>query len=158
MSVLIDLFKALTTELATQLTPVVVERRYMPRVDAGDLASLKVSVYLSGTEREEIARGVVNMERHTFGIAVQQAVSEQVATDTAGHAVLDGIDNLVSGDAVINQMETIKSLWRASGAMRDKLLANCRFLEMVHEPPYESIHLITMGVYTSILDVTYQTT
>lgn len=157
MSVLIDLFKGLTTELRTQLSPLTIDRRYMPRIDVEDLDTLKISIYIEATEREEIARAGIDLERHTFGIAVQKAVGTQVANDTDGNPVLDGIDNLAAGDAVMNIMEQIKALWRLGGPLRDKPTVGCKFLEMVHEPPYEPLHLLRMGIYTSILDVTYQT-
>lgn len=155
MSILVDLFKGLTEELATVLNPVSVERRYMPRQDLEDLDSMKISVFIMGAEHEELARDIASADRFSFGIAVQKAVGPQVAVDSNGDPVLDGIDNLAAGDAVLNQIEAIKDLWRPGGSLRNKPIAGCTFIEFISEPVYESIHLVMQGIFTGVLDVTY---
>ena len=158
MSVVIDLFQGLHDELSTRLAPLVIERRYMPRRDGADLDELKIALYMESTVRQEIVRDVVDAESYTFGIAVQLTAAEQVEFDDNGEPVYDGIDNLERGDAVINQMEAIKDLWRAGGELRNLEIAKCTFAEFSHDPIYEPYHLAIMGVYSSILDVTYQLT
>lgn len=155
MSVLVDLFKGLTEELQAALSPLSVERRYMPRQDLEDLGDMKISVFIMGAEHNEIARGVVAQERFSFGIAVQKAVGDQVPVDINGDPVLDGIDNLAAGDEVLNKLEQIKDLWRPGGSLRNKPIANCTFVEFISEPVYESIHLVMQGIFTGVLDVTY---
>lgn len=154
MSVMIDLFRDLTTRLSAELGATV-DRRYMPRNNVEDLDTTKISIYIEATEREEVARQI-DVERFTFGIAVQRAVGDSIALDSNSQPVLDGIDNLAVGDEVLNRMEDIKDLFRADGVLRFEQIAGCSFLEMVHEPPYEPIALLAMGIYTAILDVTYQ--
>ena len=154
MSVLIELFKGLQTELQTALAKTV-DRRYMPRRNIEDLDVLRISIYIEATEREELGRQV-DVERYTYGIAVQKAAGPSVEFDSDGQPVVDGVDNIAFGDEVLNQMEAVKDLFRKDGALRFKVIAGCTFQEMVHEPPYEPLHLLTMGIYTSILDITYQ--
>lgn len=161
MSTPIDLWKALTSEIDTRFPDDHVKRRYMPLNNSADLQELKISVYFENNQHEEIGRFAVTRD-YTFGIAVQKAVSiEQTDIDGDGEEVLDGIDNLAFGDAVLEKVELIKSLWLPSngvlpdGELRSLKLAGCVFSELVHEPVYESIHLITKGVYTAIVDVTY---
>jgi len=155
VSILVDLFQGLTLELQTALSPVIVERRYMPRRDLEDLDQMKISVFVMAAEHEEITRDILTAERFSFGIAVQQAVGPQVPVDFDGNPVLDGIDNLAAGDAVLNQLEAIKDLWRPGGSLRNKPIAGCTFLEFISEPVYESIHLVMQGIFTGVLDVTY---
>jgi hypothetical protein len=155
VSTLVDLFQGLTLELQTALSPVLVERRYMPRHDLEDLQEMKISVFVMAAEHEEITRDIVSAERFSFGIAVQKAVGDQVPVDVNGNPVLDGIDNLAAGDAVLNQLEAIKDLWRPGGSLRNKPIAKCTFLEFISEPVYESIHLVMQGIFTGVLDVTY---
>lgn len=156
MSVIIDLFQALHERLG-ELVPGI-ERRYMPRRDATELVSLKTCIYLESTERQEIVRDVVDAENYTFGIAVQRSAFavDQAEVDTDGNPVFDGIDNLAFGDEVLNKMEEIKDFWRAGGILRNEIIARCRFIEMIHDPVYEPYHLGLMGVFSAILDVTYQ--
>lgn len=158
MSVCVDLFKTLHQELKTLLPGITVERRYMPRVDGFDLENLRVSVYIESSEMDKIARGSVDTDTYTFGIAVQKLALPQVANDSNGDPVLDGIDNLAGGDDVIDQVEDIKSFWRAGGSLENKKLAGCTFMELQHDPVYEPIHLATYGIFSSIIDVTYQLT
>ena len=116
---------------------------------------MKISIFIMGAEHEEITRDILTAERFSFGIAVQKTVGEQVAVDINGDPVIDGIDNLASGDEVINQLEAIKDLWRPGGSLRNKPIAGCTFLEFISEPVYESIHLVMQGIFTGVLDVTY---
>ncbi len=99
---------------------------------------------------------VVDTNDVTFGIAVQQVVAAPTVNDTDGNPVKDGVDNLAHGDQVLNIVEEIKDLWRAGGALREKNIASYSFKEMVHDPIYEPIHLMTIGVFTAIIDVTYE--
>jgi hypothetical protein len=153
----VDLFIALHRELETRLAPIPVERRYMPRVDSNGLDILRVAVYMEATENEEITRGF-GLDRWTFGIAVQKSFGNSGAVDCEGDPVLDGIDNLAQGDEVISQMELIKDLWRDGGELRDLRLAGHSFIELVHDPVYEPVHLLYYDVFSSIIDVTYQST
>ena len=155
MSTLIELFKGITTELMHQLPYDSIARRYMPRNNVADLQSLKIAVYVEDNQHEYLGREVLG-RTYTFGIAVQQAVNlTQTTIDGDGQEVSDGTDNLTFGDTVLEKVEEIKSLWFPGGSLRDKPIAGCIFSELVHEPVYESIHLVTMGVYTAIVDVTY---
>ena len=155
MSNLVDLAKGVTAELKVLLAPIQVDRRYMPRTDVADLDDMKIGVYIEGSESDEIARGAATTKRHTLGIAVQQAITPQVPIDADGNPVLDGIDDLSVGDRVLNIIEQIKGYWLPNGVLRDKMIAECQYLEQTHEPVYEVMHLISMGVYTAIIDVTY---
>lgn len=154
-SVFVELHKQLTSELKLALPDRDIKRRYMPLLSQADLETVKISVYQESYDRQEIGRSI-DADIYSFGIAVQKAAEGGAAIDGAGNPVLAGIDNLEDGDAVMDLAEQIKDLWRSNGALRDKHLAGCRFVEFTHDPPYEPLHLLTMGVYSSIIDVSYQ--
>jgi hypothetical protein len=166
MSALItDLHKALVAELGTLLDPVPVQRRYMPLKHPKQLQEPCISVYLAARESDVVARSISTKEI-TFGVAIQKAVADQTASiDGNGELILDGIDNLEDGDSVLELVEQVVDLWGCDpedevahptqGKLREKSLAGCTFKELTNDPPYEPLHLLQAGVYSSIIDVTY---
>lgn len=153
---IVALFKGLLNELKLALPALPFERRYMPYVEAKELDELKISVFLETTEDGKLGRTDVDTQSITFGVSVQQYVAAPSDTDDDGNPVLNGVDNLSHSDAILNTVEQIKDLWRTGGALREKNIAGFSFKEMVHDPVYEPIHLMSIGVFTAIIDVTYE--
>lgn len=158
-SPLVTLFKELLVQINAELPDLGTKRRYMPYIKAEELGDdIKVSLFLETNEDGKLGRSDVDTHLVTFGISVQQLVARPSDDDADGQPVLDGVDNLAHGDAVLNIVEQIKDLWRTGGALRERDIANYSFKEMVHDPIYEPIHLMSIGVFTSIIDVTYELT
>lgn len=155
---LVTLFKELLVQMKVALPLLSIERRYMPYIDAAELDGVKVSLFLETNEDGKLGRSDVDTHLVTFGIAVQQVVAPPSVNDADNNPVKDGVDNLAHGDAVLNIVEQIKDLWRTGGALQERDIAGYSFKEMVHDPIYEPIHLMSIGVFTSIIDVTYELT
>ena len=155
-SPLVALFKELLVQMKLALPSLDIERRYMPYIEAAELDGIKVSVFLETTEDGKLGRSDVDTQLITFGISVQQVVAEPSVDDADNEPVRNGVDNLAHGDMVLNTVELIKDNWRSGGPLRDLSIAGYSFKEMVHDPVYEPIHLMSIGVFTSIIDVTYE--
>jgi hypothetical protein len=153
---IVALFKGLQAAIDEELPGLKIERRYMPYVNGKDLEEMKVSLFMETTEDGKLGRSDVDTQRITFGIAVQQLVDTPRDTDDDGNPVMDGVDSLSHSDKLMNEVEILKDLWRTGGALRERNIAGFAFNEMVHDPVYEPLHLMTIGVLTAIIDVTYE--
>lgn len=98
---------------------------------------------------------------HTIEIAFQQAVPG-IPTSGDGYADFDAIDNTEFGDSILDLVEKIKSLWRPEveaadeGRLRNETLAACQFINLEHDPVYEAVPLVRLGIMTVILAITYR--
>jgi hypothetical protein len=159
----VNLFKGLQAELRAieslreWIEPEDIQRRYAPLLRFEEFKGKpKVSIYIEQNTQRDIARNIWSA-LFTFGVAIQIPAADQVEYDNDGNAVLGGIDNLAAGDDAFNLANTIKALWQPDGALFEKQIAGCSFVSVEHDPPYEPLHLMRQGIYSAILDVTYQT-
>jgi len=139
---------ALRDAIATQVTALVSlpsgtisEARRVPRVDAQEIEDLHLVYFIAALDFETFARGIDRSE-FTIGLAIQK------------HLPGNDVESL---DALILLVESIKALWHPSGSLRETALANFSFKSLAHAEPYNAIHLLEYGVFTSILELTYQT-
>lgn len=117
------------------------EARRVPRVDAQEVEALHLVYFIADLDHETFARSLDRSE-FTIGLAVQQ------------HLPGNDVESL---DALIILVESIKELWQPSGALREMYLANFSFKSLRHAEIYNAVHLLDYGVFTSILELTYQT-
>lgn len=160
----------LTTELQSQLTAItslVIERRLTPRLDRAEFHDSKVylGVYVGSAGWEIFARQVDKQEWEIL-LGIQAAVPKPDANASGnpfGAVTTSARDPVAWGDSVFEIVEKIKDLWRAedeagnpAGPLRSKLIANCDFLGLVHDPVYVPDHLLELGIMTSIVSLRYK--
>lgn len=140
--------------------------RYLPRTDRNRLDRLHVSFYLAATKPEYFASGRQGDEDdHVIEIAFLQAVPA-VPTGPNGIPDIHAVDNTVFGDQMLGLVEQIKSLWRPDedpyeedesvGRLRNKTLAGCQFISLVHDPVIEPGPLLKHGVLAIVLAAKYR--
>jgi len=140
----VQLREGLKTRVQSLLTlpdDTVVESRRIPRVSADDLEDLHLIFFLLDLDSEVTTRGFDAAE-FTIGLAIQQKVSGDDTTP---------VDNLVEF------VETVKTLWRSTGTLREEVITNCIFKTLVQSEIFDFQHLLKYGVFTAILELTYTT-
>lgn len=165
---------ALRDEISTEITSILtaspdhpfgspwVGSRYLPRTDRHYLDRLHVSLYLAMTKPGYFASGRNGDEDdHMIEIAFCQAVNA-VPTGPNGKPDISAVDNTHFGDALLGLVDQIKTLWRPeteddeSGRLRNKQLAGCDFISLVHDPVIEPEPLLKTGVLAVVLSATYR--
>lgn len=136
--------------------------RYMPRTNRLRLTRLHVSLYVAETEPHYFESGREGDEDdHTIEIAFQQLVPS-VPSNQNGIPDIDQIDNTEFGDQMLGLVERVKALWRPEdedgevGRLRSTQSADCDFISLVHDPVIEPVPLLSTGVFSVILAVTYR--
>ena len=150
----VDLPKAIETELKTLVGDRgIVQQRMMPLVEREELEQLHVTPYFDGGGLEEDLRGTDD-EEIIVGIAIQKAVPHAESNDR-GISVFDGIDNLPFAREMFALSREIKSLWQPEGSLRDTPLAGCVFRRIDQDNLFEPTHLLSKGVLSIVIGVTY---
>lgn len=138
--------------------------RYLPRTDRIRLDRLHVSFYLAGTSPQYFDSGREGDEDdHMIEIAFCQAIPG-VPTNANGMPNIEAVDNTHYGDQLLGLVEQIKLLWRPendsegeeSGRLRNRPLADCSFISLVHDPVIEPEPLLKTGVLAVVLAATYR--
>ncbi|MGN6543778.1 MAG: hypothetical protein ACTHK7_01930 [Aureliella sp.] len=140
----VELREALRSEVESILafpSGTVVESLAVPRTLREELEDLHIVFFLSDVQSEILARGL-DVHEFTIGIAIQQGVRIETSDDT---------------DALVEFVETVKSLWAPDGELREMSLAGFQFKELQHRELYDSKHLLVYKVFTSIVEITYTT-
>lgn len=160
-----ELVEALQTEL-DDLTDLVFDRRLKPRLDRTEFEADKVYVStFVGTGSWEIIGRQVDKQRWELLLAIQAALPDStppVSGNPFGAVNSITADPVAWGDDVFEKVERIKDLFRAqtpdqaAGALRDRELAGCYFVEMQHDPIYVPQQLDELGILTSVLSLTYR--
>lgn len=165
-----DLASGLKTELQTELTAVtslVIERRLQPRLDRTEFEAGKVylGIYVGSAGWEIFARQADKQEWEIL-LGIQAAIPKPDANSSGnpfGAVTSQAQDPVAWGDSVFEIVEKIKDLWRAEsedgdppGPLRSKLIANCDFIGLLHDPVYVPDHLLELGILTSIVSVRYK--
>jgi hypothetical protein len=165
-----DLAIALRSELQTELaaiTSLVIERRLQPRLDRTEFDDGKIylGIYVGSAGWEIFARQADKQEWEIL-LGIQAAVPSPAANASGnpfGAVTSQQLDPVAWGDSVFEVVEKIKDLWRAEsddgdppGPLRSKLVANCDFLGLLHDPVYVPEHLLELGILTSIISLRYR--
>ena len=92
---------------------------------------------------------------------MQKNIEGNTLNDADGEEVLQGVDDRAACDAVLNQMEVIKDLWKCDqatgneGPLRSKLIAGCAFSDPIQDQPFDPFSMVRRGVMSSIIEVQY---
>ncbi len=115
------------------------ESRTYPRRNAEDLESLHLIYFCADLETEITGR---ELDRNDFliGLAIQKHLD---------------VENVSTLDDLLELVEDVRSLWQPGGELRDAVLAQCRFKQLVQAELYDSQQLLRYGIFTAILELTY---
>ncbi len=81
---------------------------------------------------------------------MQQALPD---VDTKGEEFIEQTDWL---DERIDEVETIKALWRPGGQLRNKSIAGCEWKSMTNDPVYMGEMLLDHAIFTSMIELVYE--
>ena len=136
MSTIVDIADALTAELNAHAfgQTFTAVRRYRPVYELAEMADLHVTVVPKGVALERADRS-----REQVDVRIDVAVQKKVA----GEAEIDGLMALVEEIAAF---------------ARDLRLEECAavWLRTENEPVYAPEHLAELGVFTSVLTLTFR--
>ena len=136
MATIIDIADALTTALNAHVfsQAFTAVRRYRPVYELAEMANLHVTVVPKGVALER-----ANRSREQVDVRIDVAVQKKVAGDTE-------IDGLM---ALVEEMAAFA---------RDLRLESCAavWLRTENEPVYAPEHLAELGVFTSVLTLTFR--
>ncbi len=131
----------------------VIQSRIIPRRQAELLEAIYITTFIAELSSEVTARGIDSCEC-VIGVAIQQKLRAEIE----GDIVIDG-DNVTAADELIEIAENIKSLFQPGGELRDSIAADVyRFDSLVHAEPYDVPLLLRHGVFTSVIEITFNTT
>lgn len=160
-----ELVAAMETELSA-MTDLVFDRRLKPRLDRSEFESGKIYVStFIGTGSWEIIARQADRQQWELLLAIQASLPDSQPPPSGnpfGPVNSVAADPVAWGDDVFEHVERVKDLFRAetpdmpAGALRDRELAGCYFIEMQHDPIYVPSHLDELGILSSILSVTYR--
>lgn len=139
---------ALLAELNTA-TGKTFTRRYAPYYDAAELAEPKYFL-ITTRERNNVAARSVERSDLTVLIGFQQALPDAEDKDD------DFLENTDWLDARMDEVETIKGLFRPGGALRNKSIGGCEFKTMTNDPVYMPDLLLDNAIFTSMIELVYE--
>jgi hypothetical protein len=143
---IVELADAVKTSIQT-LTSRTVRRRYVPYFDSEQVVDGKWFILVA--EEDPNSKGDIDTPKLTIDLGYQKAIPEP--TD----AVPEPEDHLPTLDAMMEEVETIKNLFAEGGAMRERVQANCVFLNYRPAPLYRQDFLYEMGIFFSVIRLEY---
>ncbi|MEL6896241.1 MAG: hypothetical protein AAFP90_09080, partial [Planctomycetota bacterium] len=90
-------------------------------------------------------------------IAIQQAIP--CSSNANGTMAFDVVEDLSHGDAVLAMANRVKQLFAPHGPLRHRMLSgNWEWLSLERDQPFDLYQLLSVGVMTSIIRLTYHRT
>lgn len=124
-----------------------VRRRYVPYFDSSQVVDGKWFILVA--EEDPNSKGDVDTPKLTIDLGYQKALPEP--TDD----VPEPEDHLPTLDAMMEEVETIKNLFAEGGELRERVQANCVFLNYRPGPLYRQDFLYEMGIFFSVIRLEY---
>lgn len=124
-------------------------RRYAPYYDSEQLVEAKYFV-IATRERNSVAARTVERSDLTILVGVQQALPDTADKND------EFIENTEWLDDRMDEVETIKALFRPGGALRNKSIGGCEFKSMANDPVYMPELLLDNAIFTSMLELVYE--
>lgn len=138
----LSLASALTTKLA-EVTGKQFYRRYAPFSEAKELEAGKWVVLAAAED--------FTKKRTTDQTVVSADVGYQRQIPPANNTNPDPLANLTFLDGCLNEVESVKALFRENGTLADLAINDFVFLRMTNSPIYRSDLLIEQQIFISVL-------
>lgn len=144
----LSLATALTTKL-NELTGKQFIRRYAPFYESKDIESGKWLVLAAAEEYSQVARSVGRT-------IVSVDVGYQVQMPPANNTNPDPLANLTFLDGCLNEVESVKALFKEGGPLQSVSFSDFVFKSMSNSPIYRTDILIEQQIFISVIRLDFE--
>jgi hypothetical protein len=136
--------------LAARLTAMgkTASARYTPYTKISELSAGKWLVAANDDEDNQV--NLVDNRNFTIDLVYQRALPP------ASQAYPVPLENMPFLDGCVNEVGTVKSLFREDGALRGQSIANCTQISLPKQPLYLPDHLINHSLFTAVVRVEFR--